>query len=560
MNKDLIYALVLENAIMFTGRASAGPVIGILVAIDPEVKANIKELSQLTNKIVNEVNSLTLEEQKSKFKNLEPLIHHEEKVIKTGLPELENVDNNVVLRFAPYPSGPLHLGNAKQLILNDEYARRYSGKLLLVYDDTIGSDDKTISSDAYKLILDGIQWLGARIAKIYYKSDRLDIYYKYAIDLINENKAYICFCKSEILRKKREMGLDCEHRSYSISQNLDYFNQMLRKKFKPGEVVLRIKTSMTHKNPAFRDRVLFRISVRNHPRSKKKYSVWPLLEFSWAIDDHLLNVTHILRGKDLMIESEMEKFIWDIFGWKHPELIHTGMIKLEGIKLSKSKSKHEVTSGVYKGWDDHRTWSLQSLRRRGFLPEAIRKFLMKPGLSKNDVSLPIDDLYAENRALIDKDSNRYFFIQDPKLITIDKFKGRNVEINLHPDYPDRGKRKLEVNNKIYINNRDYIELKENKLFRLMDCVNFIKKKNRFIFHSTDYANFKDKGSRIIHWLPENGNLKASVVMDDGNIVKGLLERNASKLKINGICQFERAFFAKLDKKSKNEFTFYFTHK
>ena len=224
-----------------------------------------------------------------------------------------NNAEGLVVRFAPYPSGPLHIGNAKQLILNDEYAKMYTGKFILVYDDTIGSEEKNISNEAYSLILDGVKWLNVKISKIYYKSDRLEIYYKYASELIKENKAYVCFCKAEELRKSRERGIECIHRNHSINENLEFWQQMLKNKFKPGQIILRIKTSMTHPNPAFRDRVLFRISVRSHPRTKLKYKIWPLLEFSWAIDDHLLGITHILRGKDLMMESEMERFIWDTF-------------------------------------------------------------------------------------------------------------------------------------------------------------------------------------------------------------------------------------------------------
>ena len=560
MDKNLIYALALENAIKFDGKASQGAVIGILIALDPKIKENIKDTIKIVNQIIAEVNKLPLKEQQQKFSKLSHLIKHEEKTEKIGLPELKNVENGIVVRFAPYPSGPLHIGNAKQLILNDEYAKKYGGKFLLVYDDTIGSEEKTISKEAYDLILEGLKWLDVKVSGIYYKSRRLEIYYKYALELISKDKAYVCFCPSDILRKHREKGLECKHRYHSVKENLDYWKQMLKKKFKPGQAVLRLKTSMASPNPAFRDRVLFRMSGRKHPLTKNKYFVWPLLEFSWAIDDHLLNMTHILRGKDLMMESEMERYIWDIFGWTQPEIIHTGLVNIEGIKLSKSKSKKEVTSGKYKGWDDPRTWSLQSLKRRGFKPEALRRFLLKSGLSRNDVTLPIEDLYAENRDLIEKKANRYFFVESPKLIAIENFKGRQASLNLHPDFPERGKRKFKVGNKFYINKKDFDLLREGNFYRLMDCVNFIKSKGKFIFHSLEYEKFRDRGSRIMHWLPYQANLKASVVMADGSIANGLLEKNASKLKLDEICQFERTFFVKLDRKSKSNFVFYFTHK
>lgn len=560
MNKDLIYALTLENAIKFSGKASQGAVMGMLLAMNPDAKNHIKEVSKIIIDVLKDVNSMSLEKQKEKFSKLSNIIHHEEKKERIGLPELNNTESGVVVRFAPYPSGPLHIGNAKQLVLNDEYAKMYQGKFILVFDDTIGSEEKNISEDAYSLIKEGVEWIGAKIDETYYKSDRLEIYYKYAQEMIKENKAYVCKCSSIDLRSNRENSLECIHRNQSIDENLKLWNDMINKKLKVGQAILRIKTSMTNPNPAFRDRVLFRITDRKHPRTKLKYTVWPLLEFSWAIDDHLFGMTHIIRGKDLMIESDMEKFIWNIFGWKHPELIHTGMAQIEGIKLSKSKSKQEVVSGKYSGWDDPRTWSLQSLKRRGFRKEAIRKFLLKSGLSRNDVHVPIEDLYSENRDIIDKDSNRYFFVQNPKLIIIEGFKGKKVQLDLHPDNPEKGKRLFKVTNKFYINKSDFDSLKDDNIYRLMDCVNFTKSKDKFIFHSEDYESFKGKGTKIMHWLPKEEVIKSNVVMEDASIIQGLVEKNASNMKIDEVCQFERTFFAKLDKKSKNNYIFYFTHK
>ena len=172
---------------------------------------------------------------------------------------------------------------------------------------------------------------------------------------------------------------------------------------------------MKHPNPAFRDRVLFKISEREHPKVKKKYTVWPTLEMSWSVDDHLLKVSHIIRGNDLMIESDMERYIWDIFGWKHIEIMHTGFVKIEETegKISKSRAREEVKSGKFIGWDDPRTWSIQSLARRGIRAEAIRKFVEEIGLNKQDITVPIDSLYAINRKLIDLEADRYYFVDEP---------------------------------------------------------------------------------------------------------------------------------------------------
>src|SRR3989338_6370650 len=352
-----IKAYVLKNAIDY-GKAEAGKILGKLFQ-HGLMKEEIKEIIPEIIKIVDEINKLTNKERKLLFANYEGIVKiHEEK--ERDLPELANVHEKVVLRVAPFPSGALHLGNAKTFLLNALYAEKYKGKLLLVIDDTIGSAEKQIQKESYGLIEEAFNLLDVKFSdKIIYKSDRLKVYYKYALDIIKKNRAYVCHCSQEELKKNREERRECGCRQLPVSMQIKRWKEMF--KLKEGKATLRIKTDMLHPNPAFRDRVLLKISDRKHPRVGRKYRVWPTLEMSWAIDDHLLGISHVIRGNDLMIESEMEKYIWDIFGWKHPVLIHTGLVQIEGVKIAKSKAQEEVKSGKYIGWNDPRTWSMQSL-------------------------------------------------------------------------------------------------------------------------------------------------------------------------------------------------------
>ncbi|MFH1209425.1 MAG: glutamate--tRNA ligase [archaeon] len=544
--EDLVRKYILKNALDY-GKADSKAVIGKILNEKPELKNNIKDLIKKINSEIEKVNKLSKEEIE---KEIQKFHFKEKKIEERKLPELPNVNDksrSVIMRLAPYPSGPLHLGNSKPYIINDEYVKKYKGKLLLVIDDTIGSEEKTISKDAYKLIPDGLKWLNIDFDKnIYYKSDRLEIYYKYAEELIKEDRAYVCSCSSEKIRENRAKGVECRCRNQSIERNLGLWKSMF--KAKEGSYVLRIKTDMQDRNPAFRDRVLFRISERSHPRVKKKYKVWPMLEISWAIDDHLLGITHIIRGKELMIESEMEQYIWDIFGWEHPILIHTGLLQIEGIKLSKSKSKKEVESGAFTGWDDPRTYSLQSLKRRGIQPQAIRNFILGFGLNQNEITVPIDVLYEENKKIIDKDSERYFVIFNPKKIKIKNAPSLKAEIPKHPDFPEKGNRILKTSDEFYIQD----ELEKNKLYRFIHLFNF--KNNEFI--NVEY----NKEAKLIHWLPVSKDLvKVKVVMDTGDILEGLGESSLKNLSLNKTVQFERNFFVCLNKKGKVlEFTY--THK
>ncbi len=549
--RELILKYTLQNALKYNGKANPGAIIGKVISENPGLKDKIKELSKEINSIVNDVNKLSLEEQRKKLEDLAPELLEKKQEEERKLPELPEVRGNVVMRVAPFPSGPLHIGNARAYVVNDEYSKKYDGRLLLVIDDTIGSEEKIILEEAYKLIPEGFKWLNFKFdKKIIYKSDRLKFYYKYAEKLINLDKAYVCRCSAEQLRQNRLNSLECQCRAKDIKSNLDEWEKMISKKYKEGEAVLRIKTSMQHPNPAFRDRVLFRISERPHPRAGNKYFVWPLLEFSWAIDDHLLSITHIIRGKELMMESEMEQYIWNILGWESPVLIHTGLLQIEGIKLSKSKSRKEVVEGTYFGWDDPRTWSLQSLKRRGFKPEAIRNFCLSFGLNQNEVTVPVSMLYSENKKLIDKIANRYFFVENPKKVLINNAPKMNIEIPLHPDEKSRGIRKFKTMNEFYIDET----LEPNKFYRLMHLFNL--KNNEFISKEVDQS----LNSKMLHWLPVSDDLvNVEIMMDNGVIKKGLAESSIKKVKVGEVVQFERFAFCKLDSKSKEKFVFWYTH-
>jgi len=546
----LKYALL--NAKQY-GRAKEESVIKKVLAENPEAKKEIKYLIEIVKKVVDEVNTLSKEEIERKISEMNIVeIKKEEK--KEPLPELPEAEyGKVVMRLAPFPSGPLHIGNARMVILNDYYVKKYNGKLILFYDDTIGSEEKPIDKNAYELIKDGLDWLGVKYHEVMYKSDRLEIYYKYAEELIKMGKAYVCTCSKEEIQKNRRLGVECSCRSRSVEENLNLFKGMLDGKIEEGKAVVRLKTDMKHPNPAFRDRVLLRICEREHPRVGRKYRVWPLLEFSWAIDDYLIGTTHILRGKELVIEDMMEEYIWDIFGWRKAKFIHYGLLRLkeEGAKLSKSKTRKMIEKGEIKGWDDPRTWSLQSLRKRGFQPEAIRNFILKLGLSEADIVMPIDILYAENRKIVDKIANRYFAVLNPIRIKLN-YDVRKISIKYHPDFPERGVREIVVNpNEIYIEKEDFEKLKGKNVALIGMFTIRLDEVSDFV--SSEVSEETPK----IHWV-STPNVKIKIVMPNGNEIEALAEENTKELKEEDIVQFYRIGFCRLD--NKKDMVFYFTHK
>ncbi len=533
-----ILAYALQNAIEH-GESDAGRVLPKLFQHGLD-KKDISKIMPLIQEIVKKVNSMTNDEREKLFAEVESVVKKHEHRDEHELPELppSEIGKKVVLRMAPFPSGAVHIGNAKTFLLNALYAEKYDGDLLLVMDDTIGSVEKPLAKDSYDLIVDAWKMLDVKYKKIYYKSDRLEIYYEYAEKLIDLNKAYVCHCTTDILRQNRADAKECSCRQFPIGLQKERWKEMFKPLAEEGKFVLRIKTDMTHPNPAFRDRVLFRITDRPHPRVGKKYRVWPTLEMTWAIDDHLFGITHVIRGNDLMIESDMEKYIWDLFRWKHPILIHTGMVRLEGVgaKLSKSKAQKEVLSGQFSGWDDPRTWSVQSLIRRGIRNKAIREFVKRIGLNKQDIIVPVEALYALNRQILDSEALRYSFVQDAVSLNIVNMPElAEISVPIHPDKSEQ--RIVKVSKNIFVSRKDFDAFNGNEV-RLIHLFN-VK-----IGENSEITSIDNKKISKINWVSDG--VKARVLLIDGNFVDGIVESAALKLKKGDVVQFERFGFVRFD--------------
>ncbi|MHA1985197.1 MAG: glutamate--tRNA ligase [Promethearchaeota archaeon] len=573
----------LKNAIEFSGIPNKKAVMGKLMAERKDLRSQTKAIIPKLDQILEEIINLNLEEQKKKLLELDPTafekkeVKTEEKVLPP-LPEIENYEK-IVMRLAPYPSGALHIGNARMVVLNDEYIKRYNGELILFYDDTIGSPmtlrespkAKYVLPEAYDLIEEGLEWLGVKYSKTLYKSDRLDIYYEYCVKLIEDNMAYVCFCTAADFREKyKKQGKNCPHRAHSVDKNRDEWNAMLNGTYHEGEAVVRIKTGMDQKDPAIRDHVMLRISEASHPRVGDKYKVWPMLEFAMGIDDYLIGASHIIRGIDLVKEGIIEEFIWDHFGWKKAKLLYYGRMRFPELKPSKTDSRNKIQNGDYSGWEDPRTWSMQSLKKRGIKPEALRESLLDLGMSKTSIEFPLKTLYSKNQDIIDKISDRYFFVETPVSITVNDipFNEYLSEPLLHPSNPKKGKRKIKCvakNNQLnlFISFSDAENLKKNQIIRLKDLINIqiqsidLKKK---IVQSSFHSKALDRHFSIMHWLPKDENIKVVVVKPDGSISNGLGEINLLEIPMNKTIQFERFGFINPIELKENCLFCYFTHK
>ena len=554
----------LDNARRYNGVPNIGAVVGKLVGEQPELKIKLKELMPQINAICNDVKLLQVDAQIAELEKIAPELLVEKKVVEEKkLKPLPNAEKGkVTMRLAPSPSGVLHIGHGVVFALSHLYCKEYAGKLILRIEDT---NPEEIYEPAYKLIEDDLVWLTEKgIHDIKYQSSRLENYYDFAQKMIAESAAYVCVCNPDVFRELLMKKKSCKCRDLPPKDNLSRWDKMFVE-YEPGEAVVRIKTNIDDPNPAMRDWPAFRINHGIHPKMKTKYKVWPLMNFAVAIDDHLMGVTHTIRGKDHVDNAKRQQTIYNFFKWNSPDHSYIGRIKFEGLELSKRKIKAAIESGKYRDWDDIRLATLCALKRRGFQPGAFQKFAGDMGIGLNDKVVPVEDFFksleAHNRSIIDSIANRYFFIADPVMITVKDAPEQELSLHLHPDDEKRGARLFKTKADFYVPKDDLVKIKIGKLCRLMDCLNFKKLGKEYLFDSLEYDKFKRNGELTTHWLPVSPQLvDVEVLMPDNKTIKGKGEPSLLKLPAGTIIQFERFGFCRLDSKEKGKLVFWFTHR
>lgn len=551
--EEIVYKHALLNAAKHKGNANPGAVMGSIMANEPELRSRAKEIGPLAGKIVAQVNNLSAEEQASEMEKFNVEVKEKKKVKEVGLQELPGSHENIVLRFAPNPSGPLHIGHSRAAVPNAEYVKRHNGKLILRIEDT---DPKRVYEDAYEMIPEDLEWLGIKPDEIVYQSDRFEIYYDYARQLIEKGAAYMCTCDGATFKELKDNCKACPCRDNSVEENLELWDKF--DTMDAGEAVLRVKTDINHKNPAIRDWVAMRIVDETHPRLGNKYRIYPMMNFSVAVDDHLMGMTHVLRGKDHLANSEKQKYLYDHMRWDLPEFIHYGRLKMEDIALSTSKALAGIEDGTYSGWDDPRLGTLRAVARRGIDPKTIYNLITEIGVKMADSAISWKKIYGLNRNYLEPIANRYFFVEDPQLIEVSNYKDGEVVIErpLHADHLDRGNRLLPFDGKAYLAKNDIAD----GVFRLMDAVNVDISGDEINYNSTSFEDARAQKARIIQWVPVEENVNVKIVMDDASLKEGLGEVALADLNVGDIVQFERVGFARLDEIKDDELIFYYAHK
>jgi glutamyl-tRNA synthetase len=565
--KEIILKFVLKNAFDYGGSINPKAVLGQVLRSNPELKKDVPEVMKTINVAVAEVKGKNKEEIRAELESIAPELlqikDKEEDKIEGPLKPLSGAQKGkFVVRIAPSPSGALHIGHAYGSSLNAVYAQMYEGKFILRIEDT---NPENIYPKAYDLIKEDAMWLtDGKIDEVIIQSSRLGHYYDAAEKLVDLGKAYVCTCDADKWRELKNDGKACPCRNLGVKEQHIRYAKMFSE-YKEGQAVLRCMTDIQHKNPAMRDFPIMRINEHVHPKTKTEHKVWPLMVLSVAIDDHELGMTHVLNGKDHADNAKKESIIMKYLGWKPPVYKHWGRINFEGFTLSTSKTRIAIEQKEYTGWDDIRLPFLPALRKRGYQAKALQKFACGIGLSLNDKTVSQEEFWKQvnafNKEIVEPMANRYFFISNPVEIALIGGNEKEVEFDVHADFPKRGKRKVLFKGTVMLAKDDVEKFEEGKIHRLIDCCNFIVENCAYKVVSEDYEEYKNAQNKgkIVHWLPKEHKFEqTSILMEDGTKLDGVGEESLSKLKEGDIIQFERMFFARLNSKEKMEF--YHLHK
>lgn len=548
---DAIRKFALQNALQHGGKADKGSVMSRVLGERPDLRAKAREVAAAADRILAEVNAMSPEAQRAALEALAPELLVEKKHERhEGLPDLEDaVKGKVVMRFAPGPSGPLHLGHARAAYLNDEYCKRYEGTYILRLEDT---DPARVLPDAYDMIIEDMAWMGCKVDKVVTQSDRFERYYEVARRLLEIGKAYVCTDEPAVWRALKERKQACPHRHLEPHLQLEAFEAMMGGAYKPEDAAVIAATDLDHPNPAVRDFPILRIEDTPHPRTGTKYRVYPLMNFSVATDDHDLGLTHVLRGKDHLSNTHRQEYLFRYLGWKIPAYIHYGRARDEEMEFSTSKTAAGIARGEFSGWDDPRLGTIRSLARRGYRPESLREYWVSAGVKEVDVVFSWDNLNAIDKKRADPEAVRMFYVAGPVEILATVPGDLTAHPPRLPDRPEAGTRELIVRRdksgvaRLWIAGEDAAKLSQDSVFRLKDLANF-RWEAPGVAHFVSKEVGAAKGAPIFHWLPADAaqTAGARLHMPDGRAVEGKIER-AAATQHGKVVQLERVGLARLE--------------
>ena len=525
-----------------------------------------------------------------------------ENIIKEDLKN-KYTKKDLKFRFPPEPNGFLHIGHVKAMELNFSLGKKYEADVNLRFDDTnpLKENIKYVNE-----IIENLKWLGYKYKKICYASDYFENLYNWAVYLIKNSKAYVDSQDSEKIAEQKGTpyikGRNSPFRDRGIEENIKLFNNMKNGEYKEGEHVLRAKIDMSSPNMLMRDPVMFRILHKEHFRTKNNWCIYPLYDWTHGQSDYIEKISHSLCS----LEFRPHRDLYDWFlkqlpdlKYKKPKQIEFARLNLSYTVMSKRKLAFLVNKGIVDGWDDPRMPTISGLRRRGYPPAALRKFVKLAGVAKRENIIDIALLDFCAREELNKTSNRLMVVSNPLKVIISNYDSEGEELygENNPEDKSKGVRKIRFSKEIYIEKEDFKEISNRKFHRLsigkeVRLKNaYIIKAERVIKNSKDEINevhctydkksksgsgtleSKRKVKGTIHWVDKKSSIPVKInkyenlflnespdtdnndemiknIKDNSLVVlKGLAEKAVLKYKPEQKFQFQRLGYYIVDKKS-----------
>ncbi|MGQ0606749.1 MAG: glutamate--tRNA ligase [Candidatus Nitrosotenuis sp.] len=507
--RDKILKIALQNALDH-GKTQDKIVLGKILGMESSLRTQVKEIMPTIIEIVNSVNQMSADQIKRQVQDKFPdlLVEKPKKQEeREGLPPLEGAEQGkVITRFPPEPNGYPHVGHAKAAIIDEEYAKMYSGKLILRFDDTNPEAERL---EYYAAIKVGLDWLEIKYDRVKNTSDDIDLLYKKCQEMLNGNHAYVCTCKQETISANRREMKSCKCSVGEQGQNMERWDKMFSK-FKQGDAIVRFRGNMSSENTVMRDPVMFRIIETRHPLLADKYRVWPSYDFAVAIEDSIDGVTHAFRTKEYELRNELYYTILDILKMRKPKVMEFSRLGFEGMPVSKRILRPLIEEGKVSGYDDPRLPTLEALKRRGIRPEAIRKFVLSLGFTKADTLAPFETLESFNRKIVDPESIRLHMIKNPAQIKVRNLPSSSIIMPNHPT-KDIGKRTIEIGEDFYIESEDVEKLKVGDAIRFMGLGN-VKITNQSPTEAQYIGDELGHDIAKVHWVPLKNAQKIKILI------------------------------------------------
>ncbi|MGI6512264.1 MAG: glutamine--tRNA ligase/YqeY domain fusion protein [Catenisphaera adipataccumulans] len=418
----------------------------------------------------------------------------------------------VVTRFPPEPNGYLHIGHAKSILLNYGTAQKYHGDFHLRFDDTNPTKEDTEYVDS---IVKDVEWLGAKyVGGVRFASNYFDQMYEIAEKLIQKGKAYVDDLTPEQMREYRgtltEPGKESPNRNRPIEESLDLFRRMKAGEFEDGALVLRAKIDMTSPNMNMRDPILYRVAHQHHQNTGDKWCIYPMYDFAHPIEDAIEGVTHSLCT--LEFEDHRPLYNWVVREAEFPnppKQIEFAKMYVTNVITGKRYIKRLVEQGVVDGWDDPRLVTIAALRRRGFTPESLHKFMEITGVSKSNSSVDYALLEYCIRDDLKPKAPRIMAVLDPIKLIIDNYPEDQVEYmdaKVNVENPDLGMKKIPFERELYIERNDFMIDPPKKYYRMF-VGNEVRLMNAYFVRCSGYETDEDGNVTVVHgtYDPETRN-------------------------------------------------------